>query len=385
MWAVADQRAGGPPRGIGVEARTQRSGEPFEGRAPPIPFHPPPQTPPLPLNLALGLLGVGLFHRLGLPLPWLLGPMFACLAAALAGAPLEAPPAASRVMRTVLGVAVGAAVTPELLDRLPGMAYSVALIPVFILLTVAIGFPYFRRLCGFDRATAWFAAMPGGFQDVVLLGEAAGGDPRALSLVHATRVLAIVAIMPPLLARLWGRSLAGPAGTPAAEVPPTELAVMLACAVLGWWLAVRVRLFGAAILGPMILAIAASLFGLIAHRPPAEAIIAAQFFIGLGIGARYRGVTAREVRSIVAAGLGFCAILTVISTGFAEAVVALGFAEPVEAFLSFAPGGQGEMVVLAIVAGADVAFVVTHHLVRLTVVILSAPLVARLARRRKGA
>ena len=91
------------------------------------------------------------------------------------------------------------------------------------------------------------------------------------------------------------------------------------------------------------------------------------------------------MRSIVLAGAGFCVILTVISAGFAEAVVAFGFAEPVEAFLSFAPGGQGEMVVLAIVAGADVAFVVTHHLVRLTVVILSAPFVARLARRQTGA
>ena len=160
---------------------------------------------------------------------------------------------------------------------------------------------------------------------------------------------------------------------------------MLACAGLGWWAAVKVRLFGAAILGPMVFAIAASLTGLLHHRPPAEAILAAQFFIGLGIGARYRGVTLAEVRSIVAAGAGFCVILTVISAGFAEIVVVLGLAEPVDAFLSFAPGGQGEMVVMAIVAGADVAFVVTHHLIRLTVVILSAPLVARLARRQTGA
>ena len=36
-------------------------------------------------------------------------------------------------MRTVLGVAVGASITPELLNRLPEMAYSVALIPVFVL------------------------------------------------------------------------------------------------------------------------------------------------------------------------------------------------------------------------------------------------------------
>ena len=33
------------------------------------------------------------------------------------------------------------------------------------------------------------------------------------------------------------------------------------------------------------------------------------------------------------------------------------------------------MAVLALVAGADVAFVVTHHLVRLVVVIVGAPLV----------
>ena len=337
------------------------------------------------LTLGVSLLGVALFLLLGLPLPWLLGPMFACLVAALAGAPLQAPPGASPVMRTVLGVAVGAAITPELLDRLPGMGYSVALIPVFILVTVAVGVPYFRRVCGFDTPTAYFSAMPGGFQDVVILGEVAGGDPRALSLVHATRVLAIVAVMPALLSGLWGRSLAGPAGAAAADVPPVELAIMLGCAGLGWLVAAKARLFGAAILGPMILAAVASLAGLLHHRPPAEAILAAQFFIGLGIGARYRGVTLAEVRSIVLAGAGFCVILTVISAGFAEAVVTLGFAEPVEAFLSFAPGGQGEMVVLAIVAGADVAFVVTHHLVRLTVVILSAPFVARLARRQTGA
>jgi uncharacterized membrane protein AbrB (regulator of aidB expression) len=91
-------------------------------------------------------------------------------------------------------------------------------------------------------------------------------------------------------------------------------------------------------------------------------------------------VTPRELRTTVLAALGYCAILTAVSAAFAEVAVGLGLAEPVEAFLSFAPGGQGEMVLLAIVAGADVAFVVTHHLVRLTVVILGAPLLARRAR-----
>ena len=284
-------------------------------------------------------------------------------------------------MRTVLGLAVGASITPDLIGRLPDMPLSVALVPAMVASIGLVGIPYFRRLCGFDAPTAYYAAMPGGFQDMVLLGEEAGAAPRVLSLVHATRVLAIVTAMPFLLTTLWGRTLGKAPGLPVTGVPAGENAIMLVCAAGGWWLAACIRRFGAAILGPMILATVASSAGLIHARPPAEAILAAQFFIGLGVGAKYRGVTVAELRRIVLAALGFCVILTAISVLFAETVVALGIAEPVEAFLSFAPGGQGEMVVLAIVASADMAFVVTHHLVRLVIVILGAPITARWLRR----
>ncbi|GIR84006.1 MAG: hypothetical protein CM15mP85_06300 [Rhodobacterales bacterium] len=56
-------------------------------------------------------------------------------------------------------------------------------------------------------------------------------------------------------------------------------------------------------------------------------------------------------------------------------VLILKIAEPVEAILSFAPGGQGELVVLAIIVGADLTFVVAHHLLRIFFVILGAPIV----------
>lgn len=337
------------------------------------------RTAPVRIGATLLLAGGGVvvFGALDLPLPWLLGPMFAGLLASLGGMPVTAPPRIGDAMRTVLGVAVGASITPELITRLPDMALTAAMVPLMVVLIGLVGVPYFRRLCGFDAPTAYYSAMPGGFQDMVLLGEEAGADPRTLSLVHATRVLAIVAAMPLLVSSIWGRTLDAPPGLPAAGFPARELAIMVFCAAAGWWLARRARLFGAAILGPMILAAAASLAGLIHDRPPAEAILAAQFFIGLGIGAKYRGITLAKLRTVVLAALGFCAILTGISALFAEAAVLLGLAEPVEALLSFAPGGQGEMVVLAIVSGADMAFVVTHHVVRLVVVILGAPVFGR--------
>jgi uncharacterized membrane protein AbrB (regulator of aidB expression) len=53
-------------------------------------------------------------------------------------------------------------------------------------------------------------------------------------------------------------------------------------------------------------------------------------------------------------------------------------AESLEAFLAFAPAGQAEMTLLAIVVGADLGYVVLHHLTRIVLVITGAPIAARL-------
>ncbi len=337
---------------------------------------------PLCLTLLLGAAGAGAFFALDWPLPFLLGPLFACLLGALARLPLRGTGRTGTGFRSVLGVAVGTSITPDLLERLPEMLYTVALIPLFVAVIGAAGYPFFRRVCGFDHATAYYAAMPGGLQDMLVFGEEAGGDVRALSLIHATRVLVIVTLAPFLLTMVWGMALTNPVGAPAAALPPGEMGLMLFAALAGWKIAERVGLFGASILGPLILSAALSLGGVIEHRPPAEAILAAQFFIGIGIGEKYAGITWPELRRDVLAGGAFCLILGVLALVFAEGVSRAGLAPEVEAFLAFAPGGQAEMAVLAIVAGADLAFVVTHHLVRIVVVIAGAPLVARLARRR---
>ena len=330
------------------------------------------------VTLALSLAGVGVFWLLDLPLPFLLGPMFACLVAALSGAGLVGTPKLSEGMRPVLGVAVGASLTPELVGRVDEMALSVALILPFILLIGVTGYPYFRRLWGFDKATSYYAAMPGGLQDMIMFGEQAGADARALSLIHTTRVLIIVSLMPFLLRLIWDLPLTDPPGVPAASVPFREYFVMLVCAVIGWWGGARIGLFGAPILGPLIVAGIASLTDLLHGRPPAEMMLFAQFFLGLGIGVKYVGITVEEIRRILTASAGYCLMLAVLSVIFAEIVIQAGLAAPLEAVLAFAPGGQAEMVLLAIIAGADMAYVVTHHMIRVIVVILGAPIAVRL-------
>ncbi len=60
------------------------------------------------LTLILAAAGTAFFWWLDLPLPFLFGPMAACLAAALSNVPIKGFGQVSVAARTILGVAVGA-------------------------------------------------------------------------------------------------------------------------------------------------------------------------------------------------------------------------------------------------------------------------------------
>lgn len=111
------------------------------------------------------------FYVLGLPLPFLLGPMFACLVAALGGLNHKGAGQFGIFMRTFLGIAVGSSITTKLLGRMPEIGSSLAFVPLFIATIVLLGYPLFRHRFGFDPVTSWDSSMLGGLQDVHILGE----------------------------------------------------------------------------------------------------------------------------------------------------------------------------------------------------------------------
>lgn len=334
-------------------------------------------------TLLIAIAGTCVFAWLQLPLPFLFGPMMFCLLAALAKRRLMGFGQISVAARTILGVAVGASITPEVISRIPDMIGSVLFIPFYIAIIAIVGVPFFQRVCGLDKVTAYYAAMPGGLQDMVIFGTEAGGNGRILSLIHATRVLIIVTLAPVILTLGFGARLDAPIGEPATSLPVFEMLLMVLAALLGWKGGERLKLFGASILGPMIVTAGLSLSGLIHSRPPAEAILFAQFMIGIGIGVGYVGVTLMELRRVVLSGIAFVLILAVLALIVTEIVVLSGLAEPLEGFLAFAPGGQAEMTVLAIVASADLGFVIVHHLTRIFLVITCAPIFFKLFQSRR--
>jgi membrane AbrB-like protein len=349
------------------------------GLRPPIP-----QIIPAPyggylLALLVGATGSTLFVWQGLPLPWFLGALTACLVASVAGAPVKRPTPISIPMRAVLGVAVGSAYTPALLDRLPSMIGSLALLIPFMGVIIVVGMVFYEKIAKFDRPTAFYSAVPGGLTDMTTMAEDSGANVRAIILVQASRILVIVFALPLWLQWHEGLFVAGQFASRIHiwEIWPFDALVMIAMGWGGWWVASRLGMAGAPIVGPMLASGIAHAMGYTATKMPLEVLVVAQISVGTMLGCQFRGLTFKEFSGTMIWGIANALVLLIVTGGVAAVVSQVTGFDPVSVLLAFAPGGQTELNLLAYVLGLDVAYVALHHLTRLAIVILGAQMVFR--------
>ena len=335
--------------------------------------------------LALGAAGGAVFAWFNMPLAWMIGAMCVTTGASLGGVDVKIPQSLRQLMITVLGVMLGSAFRPEIVEQAGQWSLSLSMLFVYVASVAALAGLYFRLVPRYDGATAYFAAIPGGLSEMIMVGGAMGGDDRTIALTHASRILLVVLIIP-----FWFRLVEGyqpspgGAGVAFAAIPAFDLAVLALSGVVGFILARALKLPAAALIGPMLVSAAAHLAGVTASRPPRELIIVAQVVVGTGIGCRFAGVPVARVLRAIAAAAGSTAIMLGVGVGFAVALNAM-LGLPVAALvLAFAPGGLAEMSLIALALGVDPAFVSTHHVVRIFLVVVLAPLAFKLVAPRLG-
>lgn len=336
------------------------------------------------LALLLGAVcGYGAF-RLGVPLPWMLGPMVGTTIAAMLGAPIRGPERLRPYVVPVIGVLLGSSITLAVLAAALTWWPAVLVLLPFLVCAGAVSFLFYRRLAGYDPVTAFFCAMPGGLNDMLIMGGAAGGEEKRIALAHAARVLIVVTFVVLFYGLVLGVASTGSGGTwVALSVPsPSDWLILGACAVLGVPMAKALRLPAPQILGPMILSGAAHVTAIVVVAPPSLLVILAQIVVGTVIGGRFIGATPREVGR----DIGFASVSTLLMIGVAVAF-ALGLTRVTgiplsQSFLAYSPGGLTEMSLLALAMKQDVAFVSTLHILRITLVIAAAAPLFRLLRPR---
>lgn len=335
--------------------------------------------------LLIGAAGGAVFDHFALPLAWLLGAMAATTAAALLGVRLAVPRWMNAAGFAVLGVLIGSGFSPEIFAGALSWAASLAVMLAYVAAVGAAGTLFFSRVLGYDRPTAFFAAMPGGVAEMTAFAAASGADVRVVSLIHCTRILLVTLAVPIGLRFAAGyephsvRELGG--GLFA--VPAADAAVLAACAGLGYGLARALRLPAPFMLGALILSGAAHASGLTEGRPPGAAIACAQLAVGAAIGGQFVGAAPRLVGRAILTGAATVSAMLAAATGLAAALAARTGHGLDVLLLAYAPAGITEMSVVALALGRDAVFVAGHHLVRVVFLILCAPAALRLMQGRR--
>lgn len=335
------------------------------------------------LALLLAGLGGAALTSVGLPLAWLLGAMFATTGAALVGLRVAVPDRWRAVMIAVLGVLLGSWITPELVRALSRWTVSLALLPVYILAVGALTYALLRRWARLDPVTAWYSAAPGGLSEMILAGEREGGDSRTIALLHTVRLFLVVASIP-LVIQAAG-IVRGP-GLPATTAwPPLgELAALIAAGAVGLWIGGRLRIPAGPLVGPLVASGALHLAGLVTAAPPRETVIAAQVVVGASIGVRFTGVRPHELARMVVQGAATTLVM-LATTALVAALLHTSLGLPLAATaLAFVPGGLAEMSLIALALHADPAFVASHHIVRIALVVGLATVLLRRLRHLLG-
>ncbi|WP_412460591.1 AbrB family transcriptional regulator [Pseudomonas sp. SC11] len=338
----------------------------------------------LPLFWATGLVGLTggfIASQVGWPLPWMVGSLLAIIAVrCLTPWQLSEIPNGRKCGQWVIGIGIGLHFTPEVIEQVAGHFGLIFFGALLTTLSSVFGVWLLRR-AGEDRATAFFASMPGGSGEMVNLGARNGALLSQVAAAQSLRVLAVVLCVPALFKLLLGNGVAlDHAGSVSwgwlALIAPLSIGVALL-----WQ---RLRQPNPWLFGPLLVAASISLAGDLRIGLPNGASQIGQWLIGSGLACHFNRAFFRRAPAFLVRTLVATALCMLIAGGAAWVLSLFSHLDLRSLTLGMMPGGIAEMSLTAETLQLSVPLVTALQVMRLLFVLFLAEPMFRYWVRRRG-
>ena len=338
-------------------------------------------------SIIIGVIGGYIGTLVHLPLPWLLGALLLNLVVSFTSYKITFDKKIFLPVLLIIGVILAGTFNITLLHKIHLWIYSsIAMIICTVIGTVVVSI-YFNKICKFDKLISTLAALPGAF--VVIAGamnDIAKNKKESGQVVipQATRVLFIVLFLPFIFATQVGyQEIDSYGNTPTFTLRYFgELIFLIGISWVGTIILEKLKIPSAPILAAMIVGGFFYTLEITTARFPDIFINIAFVLLGSAIGCRLSGLAPKEIMFYSMHGVVVSAILLSIAGLFAYLLkVFLGF-DFMTVFLSFAPGGIHEMVVISVAYNIDPIFVSYHHFLRIFFIIFLIPFILKIIKRR---
>ena len=339
------------------------------------------RVPPFLLTLAAGAVGGAAAAVVNLPLAWMLGALWVVVLLSAWKTPPQPPRQLRRLALAVIGCYLGGSFTPSFFSSLTQAPFALMMTTLVTVSTFTVGFFALKRLLNVDSHTALFGSMPGGLSLLIALASTYRGDKTVVVTVQVVRIISVASIIP-----LWSRFVAGDAAVVAAAAADIAEPYGL------WWL--LLVFFAAAAAGMLlrsaqIYMMAAIFFTAVlyvneftAGAPPPMILAGAQVVLGASVGASLGLKELISSGKTAVVGVTMAILYLAVCALFAAAAAAVSDIGFLVWLLAFAPGGIAEICLTAQLLDLNPTFVLTMQVLRLLLVVVCTPLLARWLRHR---
>ena len=322
-----------------------------------------------------------LLHAAGFPASFLIGPMLTGMAFAVRGVQLAVPRPFLLCAQAIVGCLVARALDPSILGTIADDWAAMLLVVMTTVVASTFAGWMIARTHLLPGTTAAWGCSPGAATGMVAMAEEFGADARLVAFMQFLRVIMVV-----ITATLVSRLIFGVTATehaPAAAVQSFAdqlpgLAATLAVAAGGGLAARLLPVPSGSVFVPLIFAATLQGMGVMTITLPPWLLIGAFALIGWGVGLRFARETvlyALRAMPVMLAGIFSLILLCGLS---AAMLVWLVGTDPLTAFLATIPGGLDAIAIIAVDSNADISFVLALQTVRLFVVIVTGPMLAKL-------
>jgi uncharacterized protein len=335
--------------------------------------------------LAVSALLGWVLNRAAFPAALLLGPMIAAIGWALGGARLSVPRSGFMAAQATIGCLIARTLTPSTIVSMASHWLTmVAVVSTTIIAGGLVGW-VLVRLRALPGTTAAWGSSPGAASAMIPMAEEFGADIRLVALMQYLRVVVVV-LTASMVARLLVDVSHGAAGEPERlsmplVVPWSSLLETLAIAGVGVLIGRRLRVPAGPLLVPMLLGGALEATGLVTIVLPSWLLEIAYAIIGWYVGLAFSkdviGFAFRAIPQLLLATLlliGLCGLSAFLLILFLHT-------DPLTAYLATSPGGIDSVAIIAIGGHADLPFVLALQTLRVFVVIITGPPIAKLISR----
>jgi len=334
--------------------------------------------------LAVGTTGALGAHLVGIPAGVVIGALLASGTYRLfGGEPGNWRHKYGAVGRVLLGAYIGASFTPQVIEPLRRAILPMALvIAAMVSSGLTLGW-LLSRVSGVTLATGLLSSMPGGLPAMAAMAEEVDADAPIVAVIHFTRLLTILVVVPVLVGLITPfstRGLASSTGPTTTTLSLTALAMALAW--FGGQLGARAGVPTGDLIGSLLVVAAANLAG--AGLGPLHPTVryAAQLLIGVSVGAQMSVDSLKKLRHVGLPAAGIITTLIALGLALGWGLYELTPLDLPTALLSGVPGGASTMPLIAQDLGGDTVLVAALHLIRqIAIFVVMPPVLGVLLRR----